>query len=93
MWTNDGLGMGCRPMIEIWSPRYHDRRVLIAKYKVCDGNNDIVFTKAKHLRGKTFRVLGKEVKRCPIETNGVIECYAVPMEKLEQINEVVSTPN
>lgn len=69
-------------MIEIWSPRYHDNVVLIAKYKVCNGQNMIRFTRAKHLLGKTFRVSGDEIRRCKVETNGRIPCYAVPMDKL-----------
>jgi len=32
-------------MIEIWSPRWHDRKVLIAKYRVCTGDNHIILTK------------------------------------------------
>ena len=70
-------------MIEIWQPRWHDKKVLIAKRKVSDGNNFIFFSKSKCLRGKTFKILGAEIRKCPIESNGVIDCYAVPMEKLE----------
>lgn len=70
-------------MIEIWQPRYHDNKVLIATYKVKSGQNLIVFTKAKYLQGKIFSCNGSIIKSCPIETNGKISCYAVPMEKLE----------
>lgn len=68
--------------IEIWQPRYHDKKVLLARYKVCDGDNKIVFTKAKHLAGKTFHVSGDVVRKCKLETNGSIPCYAVPMDAL-----------
>ena len=73
-------------MIEIWSPRWHDRKVLIAKYKVCSGINEIIFTKAKSLKGMKFRIQGIEISKYPIETNGTIDCYAVPMDKLERVN-------
>jgi hypothetical protein len=73
-------------MIEIWSPRYHDNKVLIAKYKVCSGVNEIIFTKAKNLSGMKFRINGMEIAKCPVETNGSIDCYAVDMNKLERVN-------
>ena len=68
-------------MIEIWQPRWHDRKVLIAKYKVNEGKNRIKFTKAKRLMGKTFELEGGEIKSYPLETNGKIDCYAVPLDK------------
>ena len=68
--------------IEIWSPRWHDRKVLIAKYKV-GVNNEIVFTRAKNLSGITFTIRGADVERFPIETNGTIPCYAVDFDALE----------
>lgn len=67
-------------MISIWQPRWHDRKVLIAKYKVQFGDNDIQFTKAKNLKDKVYRLAGKEIAKHPLETNGTIECYAVPLE-------------
>jgi hypothetical protein len=73
-------------MIEIWQPRYKDRKVLIATYKVGD-TNTIVFTKSKYLKGKVFKVSGEVIRKYPKETNGTIECYAVPMSELEMINE------
>lgn len=69
-------------MIEIWSPRYHDRKVLIAKYKVVSGRNDIRFTKAKSLKDKMFSIEGSEIIKYPLETNGTIQCYAVDLDKL-----------
>jgi hypothetical protein len=69
-------------MIEIWEPRWKDRTALIAKYKVTQGVNEIVFTKAKCLKGKVFTIEGSEIAKYPIESNGTIPCYAVPMERL-----------
>ena len=70
--------------IEIWMPRYKDRKVLIARYKVGQ-HNKVTFTKAKHLAGKEFYIPGEAVKKHPIETNGTISCYAVPMDELELV--------
>ena len=67
-------------MIKIWSPRYHDRKVLIAKYKVSN-TNQIIFTKAKSLLNRTFTLSGETIKKYPLETNGTIPCYAVPLEE------------
>ncbi len=72
--------------IEIWNPRWWDRKVLIAKYKVKDGDNEIVFTKAKTLKGKTFIISGDDIRKCPLETNGKIPCYAVPLDDLAGAN-------
>lgn len=60
---------------------------MIAKYKVGNGMNEIVFTKAKCLKGKRFRIPGIEIVKHPIETNGTIDCYVVPLEKLEKIGD------
>lgn len=67
--------------IEIWQPRWKDRMVLIAKYKV-QTKNQIVFTKAKSLKDKKYYISAEEIQKYPIETNGKIDCYAVPLDKL-----------
>jgi hypothetical protein len=69
-------------VIEIWQPRYKDRKVLVAKYKVKQ-QNKIVFTKAKHLADKQFYLNGADASKYPIETNGKIACYAIPLDDLE----------
>ena len=66
-------------MIDIWQPRWHDRRVLIAKYKVVKSDNLIRFTKAPTLSGKVFCLPYEEIVCHPIETNGSIDCYSVPL--------------
>lgn len=68
--------------IEIWQPRYKDGIVLVAKYKV-GVNNRIIFTKAKHLEGKVYKMAGAKLEKYPIETNGRIPCYAVPLEDFD----------
>lgn len=70
--------------IEIWQPRWHDRTVLIARHKVGQ-DNVIVFTKTKSLPG-AWRVSGDVVRQYPLETNGKIPCYAVPLDALERID-------
>jgi hypothetical protein len=69
-------------MIEIWNPRWHDRKVLIAKYKVHYGINRITFTKAKQLKQKVYCMDGADIAKYPIETNGTIECYSIPLDEL-----------
>ena len=71
-------------MIEIWQPRYKDNRVLIAAHKVEDGVNEIIFTKAKHLEGVVFTIEGDEIRSCPLESNGKIDCYSVPLSRLKR---------
>jgi len=73
-------------MIEIWQPRWRDRVALIAAYRVSPGENIIRFTRAGIYNG-TYSVDGDDVRQCPLETNGKIECYAVPLAKLERIND------
>jgi hypothetical protein len=67
--------------IEIWQPRWKDRTVLIAKYKV-QSQNQIIFTKAKTLQDKEYYISADELKKYPIENNGKIDCYVVPLDKL-----------
>lgn len=72
--------------IEIWQPRYHDRTVLIATYKVKQ-DNVIIFTKAKHLPDEYY-LSGETIKKYPVETNGTISCYVVPMKELDAVERV-----
>lgn len=68
--------------IEIWQPRYKDRVALIAKFKV-GTHNEVIFTKAKHMMDNSWYVSGSTVIKHPLETNGKIPCYAVPIDELE----------
>ena len=67
-------------MIKIWAPRWHDRKVLISRYKVKEGINEIQFTKTKLFEGEIFRLTDKQIKKYPLESNGTIKCYAVPLD-------------
>lgn len=67
--------------IEIWQPRWRDKTVLIAKHKV-GTHNKITFTKAPTYPDNYY-ISGAEIQKCPLDTNGKIDCYAVPLSKLE----------
>jgi len=67
-------------IIEIWQPRFKDSTVLIAKYKVNKGKNRISFTKTKCYQGMVFELEGDDISSYPVETNGKIPCYAVPLD-------------
>lgn len=78
--------------LDIWAPRYSDahtnldeRVALLAQYKVAQSSPVIIvnFTKAKHLAGQRFCIKKEDVLRCPVDSNGKIPCYAVPMSKFE----------
>lgn len=72
--------------IEIWQPRWKDRKVLIAKFKVAD-HNLITFTKTKSYPD-TYYLSGKDIQQYPITSNGRIECYEVPLKELKLLERV-----
>jgi len=78
--------------LEIWAPKYssaytetRDRVALLAVYKVNQATPIIIveFTKAPHLEGQRFAILRETAKSYPIDSNGKIPCYAVPMSAFE----------
>lgn len=72
--------------IEIWQPRWKDRKVLIATYKV-GTHNEIVFTKTPSMPD-TYYVSGEDIRACTKASNTKIECYEVPLSKLEILERV-----
>lgn len=68
-------------LIEIWQPRYHDKTVLIAKHKV-GMHNMVIFTMDKTLSG-AYYLPYETIKKYPLESNGKIPCYVVPLSELE----------
>jgi len=64
---------------DIWNPRWHDKRVMIACNKVSD-HNVVEFTKAKSLNG-LFYISGKTARKYKRTTNGQIDCYAIPLDE------------
>lgn len=75
--------------IEIWAPRWKDRTVLVAKYKVQEQNR-IIFTRAKNLIGKEFFMSGREMAKYPVTTNGKTDCYEVPLDDFITVAEKAS---
>lgn len=67
--------------ISIWAPRFKDKKVLIAPYHVRPGINRIVFTKT--MRDKRLLMDGAKIKSYPMESNGTIGVYAVPLGDFE----------
>lgn len=71
-------------LFTIWQPRYHDKKVLLAKFKV-GTHNKVVFTKAPDMGTQPYYISGEKVKSYPAESNGKIQCYAVPIDALEPL--------
>lgn len=70
--------------INIIEPRYHDHKVLVAVYKVAKGRKNIINILKGAYKGK-YRMSGIAICSYPVESNGVIPCYAVPIDKMERI--------
>lgn len=71
-------------MIEIWEPRWRDRKVLIAKYKVYKGRMNRIKITGGAAKG-IYKMSGIAITSYPIESNGVLPCYAVPLDKLTKV--------
>lgn len=73
--------------IVVFQPRWHDRKVLIAGFKVGE-HNKITFPKTPSMKGD-FYLSGKTIRKYPKESNGKIMCYVVPIDELQplEINE------
>jgi hypothetical protein len=78
--------------LDIWAPRYssaytetNERVALIAQYKVQQSSPLVIinFSKAKHLAGQRFCIKREDIAKYPLDTNGKIPCYAVPMSAFE----------
>jgi hypothetical protein len=77
--------------IEIWHPLYSQRKVLLSCAKVDGAKTDylrIVFTKAKSMEGD-WAITKKKARTFAKQTNGVMQCYAVPLDEL-RILEIVN---
>lgn len=73
-------------LFSIRQPRWKDRTVLLASYKV-GTHNEIVFTQAPTLEGKYY-ISGAVVKVQPLQSNGKIDCYVVPLSILEPLERI-----
>lgn len=68
-------------IIEILEPRYYDRKVLIACHKVQEKNYIRILKGA--YAGEYF-ISGVVASAYDIQSNGKINCYAVPISQLER---------
>lgn len=66
--------------IHIIDPRWHDRKVLIAKHKV--GLHNIIEFEAKSLPDPYYASYS-DITSYPLGTNGKIPCYIVPLDDLQ----------
>jgi len=77
-------------MINIIEPRYHDRCVLVARYKIACGKD----IQVKILRGSykgVYNVKNEDICKSPVEglktRNGkLMAVRAIPLDKLERID-------
>lgn len=69
-------------VIKIWEPLYHKRAVLIATHKVGERNKVII---EKGAYAGEYFVSGVVASAYPIQSNGRINCYAVPISQLERL--------
>lgn len=75
-------------VIEIWQPRWHDRRVLVDVKKVREGVNYLRFTKSPSLGKGLWTFDGTVVRReCEVDTNGKIPCFAIPLYMLVEVEQ------
>ena len=78
-------------MIEIFEPRYHDRRVLIAQFRIPAGK-DFLIKITKGACAGVYKVTNEIVKTSPVESmktksGGKIAMRAVPLDKLERLED------
>lgn len=72
---------------DIFAPRFKDRKVLVAPYRIQPGMNRIIFSKT--MKDKAFYMDASKMKSYPQESNGTIGCYAIPLADFEvkKVNE------
>lgn len=68
----------------ILEPRYRDKVVLLKKKRVGQ-HNKITFTQAPSMGTEPYYASGAMIKKCKLDSNGTIPCYAVPLDKLEPL--------
>lgn len=74
--------------LEILNPRWHDRVVLLADFKL-GTHNIITFPKAKSLEGEWY-ISGAKAKSFPIEglktkSGSIMQVRAIPLDELEPL--------
>ncbi len=78
-------------MINIIEPRYHDRCVLIARYKIPAGS-DIQVNILRGAYKGVYKVTNDVIIKSPVEgmmtrTGKLMSVRAVPLDKMERIEE------
>lgn len=68
--------------IKIWAPKYSTDEVLIGSHHVAKGDNEVVFTRAPHLKGKVYTITGEKIRSFKKQINGRGYVYCVPMDEL-----------
>lgn len=70
----------------ILSPRWHDRRVLLASNRVGE-HNKILFTgkDGASMGTAPYYISGKSAKRFKKESNSTIMCYSIPLDELQPL--------
>lgn len=79
-------------MIEVKSPRYHDRTVLLARYRLTSGGSVDVKILYGAYKG-VYRVSNPVICESPIETMRTRSGYeismrAIPIDKMERIGDL-----
>lgn len=78
-------------MINIIEPRYHDRCVLIARYKIPAGSDIQVNILQGAYKG-VYNIKNEDICKSPVEgmmtkTGKLMSVRAVPIDKMERIEE------
>ncbi len=82
--------MNKKGYFEIWQPRWHDKKVLLACRDVLKNATNIVrFTRTKSMDNE-YTISGEDIVSCPVESNGKLDCYAVPLDKLHKVEKISS---
>lgn len=70
-------------LFTIKQPRWRDRTVLLAKFKI-GNHNEVVFTEAPSMPDHYY-ISGELAKSYPLSSNGKLEVYQVPINELEKL--------
>ena len=78
-------------MIEIWEPRYRDKTVLLAQYRLSD-NEDVDVKIVKGYYAGNYKVNSEDIRNAERETmktkkGGEITVVIIPLEKLVKEND------
>lgn len=69
---------------EIWKPRYHDKVVLLAAFRV-RAHNRVIITKDPKYKGLVFYLSGETIRKYKTERVNSLTMYAVHLDELEEL--------